>query len=81
MKPNFKRILKKNNSHSTLIDDESIINALEESYKLGLSQREGELELLKTTFKSLLSEYVVGTKPQQSKNIVIEEWEKRAGIF
>ena len=35
MKPDFGKLLKKHQSHSTLLDESSIIKALEECYSIG----------------------------------------------
>lgn len=80
-KPNFEKILKKHQTHSTFFDEKYILNALEECYNLGLKQSEGENKQLKKTFKSLLDEYVYKVKTQKSTNLLIEEWEKKAGIY
>lgn len=80
-KPDFLKILKKHQKHSTLMDEPSMIQALEECYQLGLNQSEGEKTLLKNAFQSLLHEYVHKGRIQKSQNLFIEEWEKKAGIY
>jgi hypothetical protein len=80
-KPIFSKILNKHKTHSTLIDEQAVISAMEECYELGLKQSEGQKELLENAFKSLLHEYFYTGKPNKSKNLFIEEWEKKAGIY
>ena len=78
--PNFERLLKKHNVHSTFLNDSSIIEALKESYELGRSYSEKENKLLKSTFESLLYEYAHNGKHNKSINLITDEWERKAGI-
>lgn len=81
MKPDFKKILKRHQTHSTLLDENSVIEALTESYLIGKKQSEGEFEQLKSAFVSLLEEHAQTCKPNKAVNLFIEDWEKKAGIY
>lgn len=80
-KPDFSKILKKYQTHSTIMDELSIIEALEECYQLGLKQSEGDKIMLKNAFQSLLYEFASTGKIKKAQSLFIEEWEKKAGIY
>lgn len=38
MKKDFKKIIRKNNIHSTILNEDGIVSAMEESYTLGVNE-------------------------------------------
>lgn len=81
MKPDFGKLLKKHQSHSTLLDESSMIKALEECYSIGKKTSEGEFNQLKEAFQSLLYEHAHLCNKKTSTTLFIEDWEKKAGIY
>jgi hypothetical protein len=81
MKPDFKKLLKKHQTHNSFLDENSILVALEESYNIGKKSSDGEFTQLKETFQSLLHEHAHTCKPNKALTIFMEDWEKRAGIY
>jgi hypothetical protein len=81
MKPDFKKILKKHQSHTTILDEKSIISALEETYSMGKKNSEGEFNQLKEAFQSLLYEHAHSCNNKKAAVLLIEDWEKKAGIY
>jgi hypothetical protein len=81
MKPDFKKILKKHQAHSTFLDENLIISALEETYSMGKKNSEGEFNQLKEAFQSLLYEHVHSCNNKKAAVLLIEDWEKKAGIY
>jgi hypothetical protein len=56
----FEKILNKYISHSTFLDREGVINAMDECYKLGLEHSSIKFNKLKNTFESVLKNNVPG---------------------
>ena len=81
MKPDFKKLLKKHQSHSTFLDETAILVALEESYQIGKKLSEGEFSQLKEAFQSLLYEHAHTCRPNKAVTLFMEDWEKKAGIY
>lgn len=81
MKPDFRKLLKKHQSHSTFLDETSVINALEECYFMGKKYSEGEFNQLRDAFQSLLYEHAHLCNKKTSPTLCIEDWEKKAGIY
>jgi hypothetical protein len=81
MKPDFKKLLKKHQTHTTFLDEGSILVALEESYNIGKKSSDGEFTQLKDAFQSLLYEHAHTCRPNKALTIFMEDWEKRAGIY
>lgn len=81
MKPDFVKLLKKYQSHTTLLDENAVLQALDESYQIGKKHSEGEFKQLKEAFESLLHEYAHSGRPQKAFTLFIEDWEKKAGIY
>lgn len=81
MKPDFNKLLKRHQTHSTFLDETSVINALDESYQIGKKHSEGEFKQLKEAFESLLYEYTHSCRLKKATTLVIEDWEKKAGIY
>jgi hypothetical protein len=80
-KPDFKKLLKKHQTHTSFLDEPSVLNALNESYEIGRRCSEGEFTQLKEAFKSLLHEYTHTCKTNKAMNLFMEDWEKKAGIY
>jgi len=80
-KPDFEKLLKRHQTHTTFLDENSVLNALNESYEIGRKTSEGELAQLKEAFQSLLYEHVHKCKLNKAVTLFMEEWEKRAGIY
>jgi len=80
-KPDFKKLLKKHQTHTSFLDEPSVLNALNESYEIGRKCSEGEFTQLKEAFQSLLYEYVHTCKPNKAITLFTEDWEKKAGIY
>ena len=67
MKPNFEKLILKNNSHSLLLDIEGVKNAMNESYEKGIE--DGREEVLSWLSKmNHLSDNI---------NYIIEEWKNQ----
>lgn len=81
MKPDFKKLLKKHQTHSTFLDESAILVALEESYQMGKKNSEGEFSQLKEAFQSLLYEHAHTCRPKKAITLFMEDWEKKAGIY
>lgn len=81
MRPDFKKLLKKHQTHTTLFDEMAMIDALNESYEIGKKHSDGEFKQLKEAFDSLLYEYAHTCRLKKATNLVIEDWEKRAGTY
>lgn len=81
MKPDFKKILKKHQTHNTFLDESSVLVALEESYQIGKKLSNGEFSQLKEAFQSLLYEHANTCKPNKAITLFMEDWEKKAGIY
>jgi hypothetical protein len=80
-KPDFKKLLKRHNPHSTFLDENGVIEALNESYLMGKKQSQGDYSQLKTAFETLLQEYAYSCRHKKATTLVIEDWEKKAGIY
>ena len=81
MKPDFKKLLKKHQTHTTLLDEMAMIDALNESYEIGKKHSEGEFTQLKEAFQSLLYEHAHSCRPKKAITLFMEDWEKKAGIY
>jgi hypothetical protein len=80
-KPDFNKILKKHQTHTTLFDENAILSALKESYEIGRKSSEGEFTQLKDAFQSLLHEHAHSCRQNKAITLYMEDWEKRAGIY
>lgn len=81
MKPDFNKLLKKHQTHTTFLDESAVLRALDESYQIGKKTSEGEFTQLKEAFDSLLYEYAHTCRLKKATSLVIEEWEKKAGTY
>jgi hypothetical protein len=81
MKPDFKKLLKKHQTHTTFLDEIAVLDALNESYEIGRKYSEGEFTQLKDAFQSLLYEHAHTCRPNKALTLFMEDWEKRAGIY
>ena len=78
MKNELKEILESVVSHNTFLNKSDLLNAIEKSYEVGLSENQEKYNQLKNAFEDLLELFKECDIP---KNNLTDEWKKRAGIL
>lgn len=81
MRPNFEEILRDHNVHNILLNENSMIEALEKTYDLGIKENEEKYDKLKIAFLDLLENWGDYGKYNSSRNHMEEDWKKQAGLL
>ena len=67
--------------HTSFSDKESIVDAMMDSYILGLNESEEKYNKLKNTFLDLLDNWGDFGNYNSDRNQMEEEWKKEAGLL
>lgn len=81
MKNNLDKIYESKIVHNSFLDKDSIIDAMTESYILGLNESEQKYNKLKLAFESLLDYWGDYGNYNSSRNHMEEMWREEAGIL
>ena len=81
MKNNLDKIYESKIVHNSFLDKDSVINAMTESYILGLNESEQKYNKLKLAFESLLDYWGDYGNYNSSRNHMEEMWREEAGIL
>ena len=80
MKNKLDKIYESKIVHTSFLDKESIVDAMMDSYILGLNESEEKYNKLKLAFESLLDYWGDYGKYNESRNHMEESWREEAGI-
>jgi len=80
MKTKLEEIYESKIVHSSFLDKESVIDAMTDSYILGLRESEEKYNKLKLAFESLLDYWGDYGNYNLSRNHMEEMWREEAGI-
>jgi len=67
--------------HTSFLDKESIVDAMMDSYILGLNESEEKYNKLKLAFESLLNYWGDYGNYNSSRNHMEEDWKKEGGLI
>jgi hypothetical protein len=81
MKNKLKKIYESKIVHNSFLDKDSVIDAMTESYILGLNESEQKYNKLKLAFESLLDYWGDYGNYNSSRNHMEEMWREEAGIL
>jgi hypothetical protein len=81
MKNNLDKIYESKIVHNSFLDKDSVIDAMTESYILGLNESEQKYNKLKLAFESLLDYWGDYGNYNSSRNHMEEMWREEAGIL
>jgi hypothetical protein len=81
MKNNLDKIYESKIVHNSFLDKDSVIDAMTESYILGLNESEQKYTKLKLAFESLLDYWGDYGNYNSSRNHMEEMWREEAGIL
>ena len=80
MKQVLNEILDKNIVHSRILDKDSVVDCMEQSYELGKRESQEQYNKLKSAFEDLLELWGDYGKYNSSRNHMEEDWRKEAGL-
>ena len=80
MKQVLNEILDKNIVHSRILDRDSVVDCMEQSYELGKRESQEKYDKLKSAFEDLLELWGDYGKYNSSRNHMEEDWRKEAGL-
>ena len=80
MKQVLNEILEKNIVHSRILDKDSVVDCMEQSYELGKRESQEQYDKLKSAFEDLLELWGDYGKYNSSRNHMEEDWRKEAGL-
>jgi hypothetical protein len=80
MKTKFEEIYESKIVHNSFLDKESVVEAMTDSYILGLRESEEKYNKLKLVFESLLDYWGDYGNYNSSRNHMEEDWKEEAGI-
>ena len=80
MKQVLNEILEKNIVHSRILDRDSVVDCMEQSYELGKRESQEQYDKLKSAFEDLLELWGDYGKYNSSRNHMEEDWRKEAGL-
>jgi hypothetical protein len=81
MKNKLEKIYESKIVHNSFLDKDSVIDAMTESYILGLNESEQKYNKLKLAFESLLDYWGDYGNYNSSRNHMEEMWREEAGIL
>jgi hypothetical protein len=81
MKNNLDKIYESKIVHNSFLDKDSVVDAMTESYILGLNESEQKYNKLKLAFESLLDYWGDYGNYNSSRNHMEEMWREEAGIL
>ena len=81
MKNKLDKIYESKIVHNSFLDKDSVIDAMTESYILGLNESEQKYNKLKLAFESLLDYWGDYGNYNSSRNHMEEMWREEAGIL
>lgn len=80
MKNKLEEIYESKIVHNSFLDKDSVVDAMTESYILGLNESEEKYTKLKLAFESLLDYWGDYGSYNSSRNHMEESWREEAGI-
>jgi hypothetical protein len=81
MKESLNEIYDNNIVHNTILDRDSVMSCMEESYLLGKQKSQENYNSLRNAFEELLLLWGDYGKYNSSRNHMEEEWRKEAGLL
>ena len=81
MKNKINEIYESKIVHNSFLDKESVVDAMTDSYILGLRESEEKYDKLKLAFESLLDYWGDYGNYNSSRNHMEENWKKEGGLL
>jgi hypothetical protein len=81
MEESLNEIYDNNIVHNTILDRDSVMSCMEESYLLGKQKSQENYNSLRNAFEELLLLWGDYGKYNSSRNHMEEEWRKEAGLL